>query len=447
VLAVIWPLLGRHIAFHRRLVDLTANVKAALLLSQAIYWTRHGRDIAANGGWFVKTLRQWEMETALSAKEQATARAVLRDLSILDEKRLGVPAKLHFRLRVDRLGALLAGRIGRPGSELDWSDGAAVAALLGPSLAFHRTLAAIGGGVHAGLMLSRALHLTRLHRKRRLEAWVHGSAARWSDEIGLTRREQETARRNLVRTDLWEETLAGIPPRLMVRVRLDRLLSLLVDGGPDARPVGSGSVCASSTDRSSPKGDASPRDARILVATEAPYQTIRNGRDSTDGSAKAHIRGSTGDSVQPTAPHDRLDLDVPASRGGGLIFPVELLPEECDAAALLVLGCGDQAQALLDELSARLQARSVRVSPIAYLRGLVNRANAGAFVPELGPRVAATRRRQEEERAMREEREAEAKRLAVVRATSEHQANVAARREEIQRLLAVPKPARRREEP
>ena len=36
-LAIIWPLLGRHIAFHRRLVDLTASVKAALLLSQTIY--------------------------------------------------------------------------------------------------------------------------------------------------------------------------------------------------------------------------------------------------------------------------------------------------------------------------------------------------------------------------------------------------------------------------
>jgi hypothetical protein len=34
---------GRHIAFHRRLVDLTASVKAALLLSQSIYWTRHGQ--------------------------------------------------------------------------------------------------------------------------------------------------------------------------------------------------------------------------------------------------------------------------------------------------------------------------------------------------------------------------------------------------------------------
>ena len=36
-LAVVWPLLGRHIAFHRRLVDLTASVKAALLLSQSLY--------------------------------------------------------------------------------------------------------------------------------------------------------------------------------------------------------------------------------------------------------------------------------------------------------------------------------------------------------------------------------------------------------------------------
>ena len=48
-LSVIWPLLGRHIAFHRRLVDLTSSVKTALLLSQSVYWTRHGRDIAQTG--------------------------------------------------------------------------------------------------------------------------------------------------------------------------------------------------------------------------------------------------------------------------------------------------------------------------------------------------------------------------------------------------------------
>ena len=77
-LSVIWPLLGRHIAFHRRLVDLTSSVKAALLLSQSIYWTRHGRDIARNGGWFHKTTEQWAIETGLSPKEQASAREVLR---------------------------------------------------------------------------------------------------------------------------------------------------------------------------------------------------------------------------------------------------------------------------------------------------------------------------------------------------------------------------------
>ena len=57
-LALVWPLLGRQIAFHRRLVDLTASVKAALLLSQAIYWTRHGRDIEQSAGLFYKTMGQ-----------------------------------------------------------------------------------------------------------------------------------------------------------------------------------------------------------------------------------------------------------------------------------------------------------------------------------------------------------------------------------------------------
>ena len=73
LLTTIWPLLGRHIAFHRRLVDLTGNVKAALLLSQAVYWTRHGRDIAQRDGWFHKTAEQWELELGLAASEQQSA--------------------------------------------------------------------------------------------------------------------------------------------------------------------------------------------------------------------------------------------------------------------------------------------------------------------------------------------------------------------------------------
>ena len=119
-------------------MDLTSSVKAALLLSQSIYWTRHGRDIARNGGWFHKTTEQWAIETGLSPKEQATAREVLRNLALLDDQRIGIPARLHFRLRLDELGARLADGSPAIRKAVDWSDRLVLAELLGPSVAFHR---------------------------------------------------------------------------------------------------------------------------------------------------------------------------------------------------------------------------------------------------------------------------------------------------------------------
>ena len=92
-----------------------------------------------------------------------------------------------------------------------------------------------------------------------------------------------------------------------------------------------------------------------------------------------------------------------------------------------------------------MQAKAVRTSPIAYLRGLVRRANAGDFVPELGQRVAAARHRRQEELILRERREAEEQRLAAERATPEYQAKVVARREEIRRMIEVMKPGRQPE--
>jgi hypothetical protein len=447
-LAIIWPLLGRHIAFHRRLVDLTASVKAALLLSQTIYWTRHGRDIAKTGGWFHKTTEQWEMETGLSAKEQITAREVLRELAIVNEQRIGIPAKLHFQLCVDQLGALLSDRIGKASGRLDWADGAAVAELLGPALAYHRTLAGIGGGVHAGLLLSRALYLTRLQSKRQLDGWVCRTATQWTEEIGLTRREQETARRELACAGLWDETLTGIPPHLIVRIRLDYLLALLAGGEPgsaDRIAVPRLPDCGVPANSFPPNGESSLREPHILVSPKAPNQFHRIRHDSSAESANLHIQGSTSDSVQPLhVSHARGDEDRSDS-GGDLIFPETLLPEERAAALLLVQRCADQAQALLDELSARLQAKAVHTSPIAYLRGLVRRAVAGEFVPELGLRIAIARRRHQEELILRQQREAEERRLAAERATPEYQAKVAARRAEIREMLNSMQPGRQRE--
>ena len=439
-LAIIWPLLGRHIAFHRRLVDLTANVKAALMLSQAIYWTRHGRDIAMNDGWFFKTGEQWTMETGLSAKEQATARELLRDLALLGERRIGLPARLHFRLCVDQLGELLFGQAGDASRRLDWADGAAVAELLGPSLSFHRVLAGVAGGVHAGLLLSRALYLTRLQMRRQLDAWIANSASRWTHEIGLSRREQEAARRELMRAGLWEESLTGIPARLVARIRLECLLDLLARGergAPGGLIVPSSPECGIPAANIPPNGESRVWESHIPDLPKPPNLIRRNRHHSFAESAKLHIQRSTGVSVQPPPAVDVRSgaIEVPAS--DGLIYPDALIPEERDAAQRMLAQCPVHAQALLDELSARMQARSIRTGPIAYLRGLVKRAEAGDFIPELGPRIAADRRRREAEVLRRQEAEAEERRRAAERATPDYQAKFAERREKVRQMLDV----------
>ena len=436
-LATIWPLLGRHIAFHRRLVDLTTNVKAALLLSQSIYWTRHGRDIAQTGGWFLKTTEQWKMETGLSLCEQSTAREVLCQLAILDEQRVGFPARLHFRLCLDQLDALLSHRIGRPAGFLDWADGAAVAELLGPSLAYHRRLAGIGGGVHAGLLLSRALYLTRLQMRRQLQEWIGSSADAWTDQIGLTRREIDRARRELARAGVWDEALVGVPPRMLARIRLDRLLALLAgdDSGDAHRIVLPYSPeCGVATIKFRQKGETSMWDSHTHVSTKAPNQFRQNRHPSFDKSAKLSKQRSTRVLVQQPPTRDAITDEGCTQGGGDLILPESLLPEERAAALLLLKPCLQHAQALLDELSARMQANAVHTSPVAYLRGLVRRALAGEFVPDLGQRVAAARRRHAEELILRQQREAEEQRLAAECATPERQARLASRRAEMRHI-------------
>ncbi len=287
-LSIIWPLLGRHIAFHRRLVDLTDSVKAALLLSQSIYWTRRGRDIAQTGGWFHKTTEQWARETALSPREQTGARDVLKGLAVVEECRIGVPARMHFRLDLERLGDQLTRRFDADPRAADWSDMETVAQMLGPAVAYHRTLAGIGGGVHAGLMLSRALYLTRIRAAREPDGWIGNSTARWSQDIGLTRREQENARRDLARIGVWEEALRGMPSRLVARIRLDCLLSLLTGDVPAAAQgvcCTAAPVCGKAASRFAQKGETSMWQPHMLVSTKPPSQIRQKRHHSFDKSA------------------------------------------------------------------------------------------------------------------------------------------------------------------
>lgn len=234
-LARLWPLLGRPIAFHRRLVDLTGSIKASLMLSQAIYWTRHGKDVQNHHGWFFKTMDQWRWETGLSRHEQVGARTRLRELKLLQERTQRLPATLHFRVDGETLAARFSLHLGRRYPCIVWDDDALIAELLGPVLPFHRTLTTVTGDVNAALFLSRALYCVRSIVRQSPSGWFPTSTVQWQAEAGLSRREQETARSTLRRLGVIEETLKGIPARQWARVDTGRLIACLSEVSADAK--------------------------------------------------------------------------------------------------------------------------------------------------------------------------------------------------------------------
>lgn len=96
------------VTFHRCLVPITGGVTAALMLSQAI-WTAQTIE-GTSDGWFSKSRDQWTEETGLSRWEQETARRALRTAGFLEERRVGVPAKLWFRVRPEAVWRALQAR-------------------------------------------------------------------------------------------------------------------------------------------------------------------------------------------------------------------------------------------------------------------------------------------------------------------------------------------------
>ena len=105
MIEAIKKLCDRPIAFHRVYAKISGGITSGLMLSQAMYWSTRTND---SEGWFYKTADEWEEETALSRREQETARMRLRNTGFWEEKLRGVPARLHFRIDLDKLISSLA---------------------------------------------------------------------------------------------------------------------------------------------------------------------------------------------------------------------------------------------------------------------------------------------------------------------------------------------------
>lgn len=381
-------------------------------MSLSVHWTRQVMARRWGDGWLARTAEQWTQESGLSPKEQATVRARLRDAGLIEERRIGQPARLEHRvvwtvlrerLRTTGRETRLSAAQGRqPTAPIcDWWDSSAMAELLGAPIAFHRSLAGTCGGVNAALLMSCVLHRMRGQLQRGRSSWVHGEAARWQSDLGLSRREQEAARAQLSRRGLWEERLVGSPPRMLMRVRVEALAALLrMPVVISTEPIGEASrdnaltrtlstphVTAAGFNETANQGCGVPtslicRNRQICSAETAKLdkgicihgcyrllspQRARDGKLSTDGRTLLALQSA-------------------------LIVPEALSPSERALALSVVADLEpDTAQSVLDEFSGRLSAPCPPRSPIAYLRALANRARAGSFVPDLAVRVAQQR--------------------------------------------------------
>jgi hypothetical protein len=212
-LAALRPLLGRCRAFYPSLAAISGSTKAGVLLSQLWYWAQHPSDRADEQAWIRKTTEEWQAETGLTPREQSTARAYLCARGLIQIVRRGVPACLHYRVES---AAILAALRGLAHTEEGDADG--LAALLGAPQPHYQILTALTGNVHAGLLLSRALHYLRHAESARERAGYLRASAVSREALGFNRRAWEVARRDLVAGGWWTERLMGVPARLEVRV-------------------------------------------------------------------------------------------------------------------------------------------------------------------------------------------------------------------------------------
>lgn len=85
----------RPIAYHPILAKKLKSVKAAVFLSQLLYWYDKGKS---PDGWIYKNALDFYEETGLSREEQETARKKLLEKNLIEHELRGVPATSNYRV-------------------------------------------------------------------------------------------------------------------------------------------------------------------------------------------------------------------------------------------------------------------------------------------------------------------------------------------------------------
>jgi len=100
---IIKELLKRPIAYQPIIAKAFGSTDLAIFWGQLYYWTPRSN----NEGWIYKTRDEIYDETGLKRSSQETARRMGKELGVLEEKLAGRPAKMHYRIDIDRATELI----------------------------------------------------------------------------------------------------------------------------------------------------------------------------------------------------------------------------------------------------------------------------------------------------------------------------------------------------
>ena len=279
------------------------------------------------------------------------------------------------------------------------SDGAAatvrVVHLLDRPIAFHRCFVEITGSITAALMLSQALYWQR--RTKDPAGWWYKTRDEWTAETGMSRYEQEGARKKLRKLGILQEERRGIPAQLWYRVDEARLLSLLQ--GNVATP------CCE-------KAEAAPAGGELTNKMVENPPTGQRKTSQQDGGKPANkmvtfppsskeaetttettSETTTTTAAAPTEPTANPTEAAPTEAGGSGSSPVEnslifdfhlkALSEAERQRATAILGdlSPTLAQQVLDEFNYATGCGCIKQSRWAWLRAVAQSAHEGRFTP------------------------------------------------------------------
>jgi hypothetical protein len=401
--------LGDHyVAYYPSLAEITGSPKAALMLGHAMYMTRVVMDKQPDrGGWFWKTSKEWKKVTGLSVREIETARKMLLKSGILQESRRGMPAKLWFRVDLDRLAIRLCQHANTAYRPWSWED-RVLKTLLGKPVMFYAPFAWIADSALAGLYMSSLFgQLRRSLSKGEAdnEGWFNSPIQQSLSHLQFGRRMLMNCRAKLVASGMLEEGRESrMQAQLLSRIMLTTLparISLETNkfhSLSDSDKQG----CRNPTNKS-----CSKRETRVADTAKQELPEPQNNSSPFRATSSAETATHSIYACNTSYQHQHKGLVV----GGkeyfhiprrttadasleNLIYPDKLLPGEKQTAKQLLHGSHNP-QILLDELAGQMRDGHVK-NALGYLRTLKIRQQAGTFIPEHAHRIEAERKHRQE---------------------------------------------------